>query len=78
MQLPQGGFNSQRGNEMEACVRFLDEKTVVVQSRSDSSDGSTAGDVCRELRAADSVWGYSYEQWREMGEGSHEIGPVKP
>jgi len=67
-----------RGNEMEACVRFLDEKTVVVQSRSESSDGSTAGDVCRELKAGDSVWGYSYEQWREMGEGSHEIGLVKP
>ena len=67
-----------RGNEMEACVRFLDEKTVVVQSRSESSDSSTVGDVCRELRAGDSVWGYSYEQWREMGEGSHEIGLVKP
>ena len=63
---------------MEAFVRFLDEKTVVVQSRSESSDSSTAGEVCRELKAGDSVWGYSYEQWREMGEGSHEIGLVKP
>ena len=63
---------------MEAVVRFVDDKTVLVQSRSESKDGSTAGDVCRELRAGDSVWGYSYEQWREMGEGSHEIGPVKP
>ena len=62
---------------MEAFVRFLDDKTVLVQSRSESKDGSPAGDVCRELRAGDSVWGYSYEQWREMGEGSHEIGPQK-
>ena len=67
-----------RGNEMEAVVRFLDDKTVIVQSRSESKDGSTAGDVSRELKAGDSVWGYSYEQWREMGEGSHEIGLVKP
>ena len=58
---------------MEAFVRFVDDKTVSVQSRSESKDGSTAGDVSRELRAGDSVWGYSYEQWREMGEGSHEI-----
>jgi len=63
---------------MEAFVRFVDDKTVSVQSRSESKDGSTAGDVCRELRAGDSVWGYSYEQWREMGEGSHEIGLVNP
>ena len=54
---------------MEAFVRFVDDKTVPVQSRSESKDGSTAGDVCRELRAGDSVWGYSYEQWQEMGEG---------
>ena len=58
---------------MEAFVRFVDDKTVSVQSRSESKDGSTAGDVWRELRAGDSVWGYSYEQWREMGEGSHDI-----
>ena len=58
---------------MEAFVRLLDDNTVLVQARSESEDGSTAGDVCRELRAGDSVWGYSYEQWREMGEGSHEI-----
>jgi len=64
--------------KMEAFVRFLGDKTVVVQSRSESKDSSTEGDVRRELRAGDSVWGYSYEQWREMGEGSHEIGPVKP
>jgi hypothetical protein len=62
---------------MEAFVRFLDDKTVLVQSRSESQDGSPVGDVSRELRAGDSVWGYSYEQWREMGEGSHEIGPQK-
>jgi hypothetical protein len=62
---------------MEAFVRFLDDKAVLVQFRSESKDGSTAGDVRRELRAGDSVWGYSYEQWREMGEGSHEIGPQK-
>ena len=62
---------------MEAVVRFLDDKTVLVQSLSESKDGSTAGDVCRELRAGDSVWGYSYEQWREMGEGSHEIESMK-
>ena len=58
---------------MEAFVRILDDKTMLVQSRSESKDGSMAGDVSRELRAGDSVWGYSYEQWREMGEGSHEI-----
>ena len=63
---------------MEALVRFLDDKTVRVQSQSESKDGSTAGGVSRELRAGDSVWGYNYEQWREMGEGSHEIGPVNP
>ena len=63
---------------MEAFVQFLDDKTVAVQSRSEAKDGSAAGDVCRELRAGESVWGYSYEQWREMGEGSHEIGLVKP
>ena len=62
---------------MEAVVRLLDDKTVLVTSRSESKDGSIAGDVCRELSAGDSVWGYSYEQWREMGEGSHEIGPQK-
>ena len=62
---------------MEAVVRFVDDKTVLVQTRSESEDGSVAGDVSRELRAGDSVWGYSYEQWREMGEGSHEIGPQK-
>ena len=62
---------------MEAVVRFVDDKTVLVQSRSESKDGSAAGDVCRELRAGDSVWGYSYEQLREMGEGSHEIAPQK-
>ena len=63
---------------MEAVVRFLDDKTVLVQARSESEDGSTAGDVRRVLRAGDSVWGYSYEQWREMGDGSHEIGRVNP
>ena len=62
---------------MEALVRFVDDKTMLVQSRSESEDGSTVGDVCRELRAGDSVWGYSYEQRREMGEGNHEIGPQK-
>ena len=62
---------------MEAVVRFVDDKTVLVQSRSESKGGSTANEVCRELRAGDSVWGYSYEQWREMGEGSHDIGPQK-
>ena len=62
---------------MEAVVRFLDDKTVLVQIRSESEDGSTAGEVSRELRAGDSVWGHSYEQWREMGEGSHEVGPQK-
>jgi hypothetical protein len=62
---------------MEAVVRFMDDKTVLVQSRSESKEGSTANEVSRELRAGDSVWGYSYEQWREMGEGSHEIGPQK-
>jgi hypothetical protein len=62
---------------MEVVVRFVDDKTVSVQSRSESQDGSPAGDVSRELRAGESVWGYSYEQWREMGEGSHEIGPQK-
>ena len=62
---------------MEAFVRFVDDKTVSVQSRSESKDGSTAGDVCRELRAGESVWGYRYEQWREMGEGSHEIESMK-
>ena len=62
---------------MEAVVRFVDDKTVLVQSRSESQDGSAAGEVSRELRAGDSVWGHSYEQWREMGEGSHEIGPQK-
>jgi len=62
---------------MEVVVRLLDDNKVLVQTRSESEDGSTAGDVCRELRAGDSVWGYSYEQWREMGEGSHEIGPQK-
>ena len=60
---------------MEASVRFLDDKTVLVQTQSESRDGSAAGEVRRELRAGDSVWGYSYERWREMGEGSHEIGP---
>ena len=58
---------------MEAVVRFLDDKTVLVQSRSESKDGSPAGDVSRELRAGESVWGFTYEQWREKGEGSHEI-----
>ena len=58
---------------MEAFVRFVDDKTVLVQARSESEGGSKAGDVSRELKAGDSVWGYSYEQWREMGEGSHEI-----
>ena len=62
---------------MEAFVQIVDDKTVLVQSRSESKDGLTAGDVCRELRAGDSVWGYSYEQWREMGEGSHEIKSMK-
>ena len=62
---------------MEVVVRFVDDKTVSVQSRSESQDGSPAGDVSRELRAGESVWGYSYEQWREMGEGSHEIGAQK-
>ena len=57
---------------MEAFVRFVDAKTVLVQARSESEDGSPAGDVSRELRAGESVWGYSYEQWREMGEGRHE------
>ena len=59
---------------MEASLRFLDDKTVLVQTQSESKNGSTAGEVSRELRAGDSVWGYSYERWREMGEGSHEIG----
>jgi hypothetical protein len=63
---------------MEALVRLVDDKTVLVQTRTESEDGSTAGDVCRGLKAGDSVWGYNYEQWREMGEGKHEIGPVKP
>lgn len=62
---------------MEAVVRFVDDKTVLVQTRSDSQAGSPAGDVSRELRAGDSVWGYSYEQWREMGEGRHEIKSMK-
>ena len=62
---------------MEAFVQIVDDKTVLVQSRSESKDGLTTGDVCRELKAGDSVWGYSYEQWREMGEDSHEIGPQK-
>ena len=62
---------------MEAVVRFVDDKTVLVQSRSESQDGSPPGDVSRELRAGESVWGYSYEQWREMGEGSHEIESMK-
>ena len=60
---------------MEASVRFLDDKTVLVQTQSESRDGSAAGEIRRELGAGDSVWGYSYERWREMGEGSHEIGP---
>jgi len=32
----------QRGNEMEALVRFVDDETVMVQSQSESEDGSTA------------------------------------
>jgi len=60
---------------MEASVRFLDDKMVLVQTQSESRDGSAAGEVRRELRAGDSVWGLSYERWRDMGEGSHEIGP---
>ena len=60
---------------MEASVRFLDDKTVLVQTQSESKNGSTAGEVSRELRAGDSVWGLSYERWREMDEGCHEIGP---
>jgi ribosomal protein L14 len=43
---------------MEASVRFLDDKTVLVQTQSESKDGSTAGEVNRELKAGDSVWGY--------------------
>ena len=62
---------------MEAIVRFVDDKTVIVQSRSESKGCSTPNDVRRELRAGDSVWGHSYEQWRKMGEGIHEIGPQK-
>jgi hypothetical protein len=58
---------------MEAVVQLVDDKTVRVKSHSEPKDGSTAGDVSRELRAGESVWGHSYEQWREMGEGSHEI-----
>ena len=53
---------------MEAIVRFVDDKTVLVQSRSESKGCSTPNDVHRELRAGDSVWGHSYEQWRKMGE----------
>ena len=60
---------------METSVRFLDDKTVLVQTQSESKDGSVAGEVSRELKAGDSVWGYSYERWRAMGEGSHDIGP---
>jgi len=60
---------------MEASVRFLDDKTVLVRTQSKPKDGSAAGEVSHELKAGESVWGFSYERWREMGEGSHEIGP---
>ena len=68
---------------MEAFVRFLDDKTVQVQTHSEAKDGSAAGEVRRELRAGDSVWGYSprialsyYLTVSETGEIVHSNPPM--
>jgi hypothetical protein len=62
----------------ESLMQSLDDNTVLVQAPWESEGGSTAGHVCCELRATDTVWGYSlllaYSSEYQEGEAAFRRG----
>jgi len=57
---------------MKVYVSIIDA-VVYVQATVESEDEEILGDINREVWRGEDLWGKSYEDWVEMGEGEHTI-----
>lgn len=58
---------------MEFYITNISDKTITVRARTEDENGNLLGDLMKDLTPGSSIFGYSFEQLKEMGPGVHKM-----
>jgi hypothetical protein len=57
---------------MKFYIRSVSPEHVSVRARAESEDGGMVGDLFRDIKPEQSIFGYTFEELQELGPGEHE------